>query len=63
MESRSRIIAEIVLVIAPLLAAMVANDLIDSERTDLPGGTAIVQGPLPLLGLAVFVADFAPRGA
>lgn len=50
-ESRVVIGREVLLVLAPLLVALVISDLMGSDRTDLPGGVAVAQGPLPFVGL------------
>ena len=50
-ESRAAIGREVLLVLAPLLVALVISDLMGSDRTDLPGGVAVAQGPLPFVGL------------
>ena len=52
-EARASILWELAAVMMPLIAALVVNDLIGSDRTDLPGEVAVVQGPLPFLGLVV----------
>lgn len=52
-ESLAEILLELVLVIVPLTAAVVVSELIESDRTNLPGGVAVVQGPWPFLGLVL----------
>lgn len=50
-ESASAIGGELLLVMVPLVVSTVASELIDSDRTDLVGGVAIAQGPLPFIGM------------
>jgi hypothetical protein len=52
-ESRAANARELVLVTAPPTAAVAIDAAIGSDRTDLPGGAAIVQGPLPFVGLVL----------
>lgn len=50
-ESSADIARELIIVMAPLLAAVFLSDVLGSDRTDLPGGVSIIQGPLPFFGL------------
>ncbi|MGI9624628.1 MAG: CPBP family intramembrane glutamic endopeptidase [Acidimicrobiales bacterium] len=52
-ESASSIAYELTIVMMPLLAAVFVSDLLESDRTDLPGGVSVIQGPLPFVGLVM----------
>ncbi len=55
-EGRAAVARELVLVTLPLTTAIVLDAATESDRTDLPGGVAIVQGPLPFVGLVLSLA-------